>query len=220
MRTIAVIARKGGAGKTTVAVHLAIAAHLSGLRTLVADTDPQKSAIEVLRSRKDAGPHWREATPAGLLQVQVDAQRAGIQAMIIDTPAGAEEGMSNAIVLADMALMVVRPTFLDLAAAVYTAEVLRKIRKPGIVVLNQAPVARDGVEPPQVKKALKALSVMRLPVVPVTLRARASYQTSVESGRSAVEGAASNPAARELTELWTFIERFAFAPREPLRRHG
>ena len=210
MRTIAVIARKGGSGKTTVAVHLAIAAHLSGRRTLLADTDPQHSASDVLKAREGPGPDWTASTPAGLLQAQISAQRAGVEAMVIDTPAGAEESMSNAIVLADLSLLVVRPTFLDLAASIQTAQVLRRLRKPSLVVLNQAPVARDGIEPPAVKRGLDALKLLRLPVAPAILRTRASYQTTVEGGRSAVETTPNTPASRELAELWEFVERFVF----------
>ena len=185
---------------------------------MIADTDPQQSTIEVFKRRHAPGPEAFVSTPVGLLDAQIRVQRAGAEALLIDTPAGTEEGMSNAIVLADLSLLVVRPTFLDLAAAVYTADVLRRLRKPALVVLNQAPVTRDGAEPPQVKRALQALKLMRLPVAPAILRTRASYQTTIESGRSAVETAANGPAARELGELWAFIERFAFAPRERVAR--
>jgi chromosome partitioning protein len=214
MRTIAVIARKGGSGKTTVAVHLAIAAHLAGRATLVADTDPQTSAVEVFGMRKTPGPQCLASTPQALLDLQIRSQAAGVEAMLIDTPAGTEEGMSNAIVLADLSLLVIRPTFLDIAAAVYTTQVLRKLRKPGIVILNQAPVSRDGVEPPAVKKALEALAVMRMHVAPVILRSRASYQTTIESGRSAVEMSSSPGAVQELSQLWDYIERFAFSAKD------
>jgi chromosome partitioning protein len=212
MRTIAVVARKGGSGKTTVAVHLGIAAHLAGRSTLVVDTDPQQSAVEVFKMRKGPGPQCVTSSPAGLLTTQMSARAAGVDALLIDTPAGAEEGMSNAIVLSDLALLVIRPTFLDLTAAVHTYEVLKKLRKPTYVVLNQAPVARDGLEPPAVRKAREILRLMRLPVVPVILRTRASYQTTVESGVSAVELAGGGAGARELADIWSYIERFAFPP--------
>ena len=39
MKTLAVISRKGGAGKTTLSVNLAITAHLAGLKTMIADID-------------------------------------------------------------------------------------------------------------------------------------------------------------------------------------
>ena len=215
MRTIAVVARKGGSGKTTLAVHLAIAAHLAGRATTVIDTDPQKSAVEVFKMRNGPGPSCFACEPAGLLKAQLAARASGADALLIDTPAGTEEGMSTALVVADLALLVVRPTFLDLSASAYTAEVLRRLRKPTLVVLNQAPVARDGQEPPAVRKAKEVLRMMRLPVVPVILRARASYQNTVETGRSAVELAGGGPGASELSEIWAFIERFAFQRAEP-----
>src|SRR5690606_37385167 len=99
----------------------------------------------------------------------------------------------------------------DLAAAVHTADVLKRLRKPTLVVLNQAPVARDGQEPPAVRKAKEALRLMRLPVAPAILRSRASYQTTLESGRSASEGAPS-PGGAEVDAIWAYIERFAFPP--------
>lgn len=212
MRTIAVVARKGGSGKTTVAVHLGIAAHLAGRTARVIDADPQGSATEAFRMRKGEGPECCVSTPAGLLSAQIAARTAGVQALLIDTPAGTEEGMSNAVVLSDLALLVVRPTFLDLSAAAYTANVLGRLGKPALVVLNQAPPARDGIEPPAVRKAKEVLRLLRLPMVPVVLRTRASYQTGLESGRSAVETAAAGAAAAELAQAWTYVERFAFAP--------
>jgi len=77
--------------------------------------------------------------------------------MVIDTPAGAVEDVAEAIVLADLAVMVVRPTLLDLAALARTLNIVRQLRKAAIVVVNQAPVPREGVEAPLVKRALRAL---------------------------------------------------------------
>jgi chromosome partitioning protein len=212
MRTIAVIARKGGSGKTTVATHVALAAHLRGLKTLVADTDPQRSALEVLRARAGPGPERTDSTGPKLFVLQMAALRDGIDAMVIDTAAGAVEDVANAVVLADLSLLILRPTFLDLAAAIQTVDTVRRLRKPAIVVVNQAPPAREGVETPAVRRALQALSILRLPVAPAILRSRAVYQTALETGRSAEE--ADDPAAaQEIAALWTFIERLAFPKR-------
>ena len=216
MRTIAVIARKGGSGKTTVCVHLALAAHLRGLKTVLADTDAQGSAVEALKGRQGSGPRSLLTTGAKLLSLQIESQRAGMDALIIDTPAALEEEIGAAVVLSDLSLLVVRPTFLDLAAALQTAAILRRLRKPAMVVLNQAPVPRDGAEPPAVKKALEALRMMRLPVAQTVLRSRALYQTALERGASVEELAPDGPAGEEVRALWTFVERFAFA--QPLRR--
>ena len=129
MRTIAVIARKGGSGKTTVATHLALAAHLRGFKTLVADTDPQHSATDVLRARAAAGPTCVGALGSSLFAAQIAAVGSGMDTMVIDTAAGAVEDITQAIVVADFSLLVVRPTLLDLAAAVRTVDIARRLGK-------------------------------------------------------------------------------------------
>jgi chromosome partitioning protein len=136
-----------------------------------------------------------------------------MDAMVIDTAAGAAEDVAQAIVVADFSLLVVRPTLMDIAAAVRTVDIIRRLRKPAMVVVNQAPTARDGVEPPSVKRALRALEILRLPVVPTLLRTRAIYQSSLETGKSAEECYDVN-AAREIAALWTFIERFTFGKKD------
>jgi chromosome partitioning protein len=210
MRTIAVIARKGGSGKTTVAVHIAIAAHLRGRRTLLADADPQRSSSHVLRGRRGAGPEVIETSGVDLCSEQMSALRRAFEALVIDTAAGAEDELAHAIVLADLSLLVIRPTFLDFAAAIRTADVLRRLKKPAMIVLNQAPVSRAGAEPPLVKKAHEALRLMRLPVAPTILRSRIAYQQALESGCSAEELDGDGPASQEVAALWSFVERLTF----------
>jgi chromosome partitioning protein len=201
---VAVIALKGGSGKTTVATHLALAAHLRGVDTLLADSDPQKSAQDVLSSREGPGPQVAIVSGATLLNTQFAAEGLGKQLLVIDTPAGQVEDVSEAIVLADLAIMVVRPTLLDLAGLVRTLSIVRRLGKPAAVVLNQAPVAREGVESPLVKRILKGLDYMQAPVAPVILRARTSYQTALERGRSAEE-TSDRAAAREIADLWDYV---------------
>ncbi len=210
MRTIAVVARKGGSGKTTVAVNLAVAAWRRGYEVRIADTDPQGSASEVMKARKLEGPPVLRTTGQALFETEKTAPAQGFDTTILDTPAASVDEICHAIALSQLSLLVIRPTFLDIAAALQTAQILRSLRKPGLIVLNQAPVPRGGVEPPSVKRALSALRLMQLPVVPIVLRARAVYQTSLASGRSVEELDAGNPAADEVAGLWGYVERFAF----------
>ena len=213
MRTLAIIALKGGSGKTTVATHIALAAHLRGKKTLLVDVDPQASSHEVLSARQTPGPECITSSGPRLMAAQIAAVGARTDLMLVDTPAGAVEDVSEAIVLADAAVMVVRPTLLDIAALARTLAIVRRLKKPSTVVVNQAPVAREGVEAPLVKRALQALEYMRLPVAPVILRARAIYQTSLETGRSAEE-MADRAAAAEVAALWDYIDQALLAPAE------
>ncbi len=213
MKNIAVVARKGGSGKTTVAVNLAIAAHRRGYGVQLADTDPQGSAAEVMKVRTAEGPQVLRLSGGELFRLQKSGPDGRVETTILDTPAASEDAIGHAIALAHLSLLVVRPTFLDIAATLQTAQVLRRLRKPGLIVLNQAPVTRGGVEPPAVKRALEALRLMQLPVAPVILRSRALYQTTLATGQSVEELAPGNPAADEIAALWDYIEHFAFGAR-------
>jgi len=204
LRTVAVVALKGGSGKTTVATHLALAAHLRGLNVLVVDTDPQRSARDVLSSRSEAGPSCLTVTGPRLMAAQFAAVDEGRRLLVIDTPAGSVEDVTEAIVLADLTILVVRPTLLDLAGMARTFKIVRRLGKPATVVMNQAPVTREGSETPLVKRMLAGLEYMQAPVAPVILRYRSVYQTALERGRSAEE-TSDRVAGKEIAELWDFV---------------
>lgn len=214
MRTVAVVGRKGGSGKTTIAAHLAIGLHLRGRRVVLADADPQRSSVEVLKGRRTSGPSAVATAGPKLFALKTASMREGAEAMVVDTPAVLEEEVAHAVVLSDLSLLVLRPTFLDLAAAVRTSEIIRRLRKPGLVIINQAPPSRGAVEPPQVKRAIEALRLLRLPAAPVVIRSRAAYQTVLENGSSAEELAAEPVAAQEMALLCAFVDRFAFGERK------
>ena len=205
MRTIAVISRKGGSGKTTLAVHLALSAYLGRHRVLVADADTQLSAAEVLKPRGGEGPIVVQTTGRDLCAVQRQAVRDHVDLMVIDTAAGLEESLSHAIVLADLSLLVVRPSFLDIASAVQSLQVIRRLRRSALVVLAQAPPAREGVETPTVKHALAVFKAMNIPVLPAIVRVRLIYQTAMEKGRAVQEIAPGGPAAQEMEALWDIV---------------
>ena len=124
--------------------------------------------------------------------------------MIIDTAAGALEDASEALVLADFAVLVVRPTLLDLSALARTMTLVRGLRRPSSVVMNQAAPTRGGVDSPPVTRALRALAYMRVPFAPTIVRARTIYQTALETGRSAEE-MSDTAAAKEIAALWEHI---------------
>ena len=204
MRTLAVIALKGGSGKTTIATHLALAAHLRGLGTLVVDVDPQRTAEYVLGARAEPGPACLATTRGKLLSAKFAAVGLKKQLMIIDTPAASPEDVGEALVLADYAVLVVRPTLIDLSGLARTLVIARRLEKPSTVVVNQAPFAREGIEPPLVKRAMRGLDYMKAPVAPVIVRARSVYQTALETGRSAEE-TSDTAAAAEIAALWGFL---------------
>ena len=205
VKTLAVISRKGGAGKTTLAVNLTLAAHLAGWKTILADIDPQRSASDALRARTDPGPSIAEINAGKLFQTRSQAEHDAYDVMLIDTPAAPDSDVAVAVNYADLCVLVCRPTFLDIASVARSAEMVRRLGKAGLIVLSQAPAKRGGLEPVGVQKAIEALRFCGLPVAPVGLRARAIYQQSVAHGRSVGEWDPTNPAGQEIERLWTHV---------------
>ncbi len=205
VKTLAVISRKGGAGKTTLAVNLTLAAHLAGWKTMLADIDPQRSASDALRSRGEPGPSIAEINAGKLFQTRSNAMHDAYDVMLIDTPAAPDSDVAIAVNSADLCVLVCRPTFLDIASVARSAEMVRRLGKAGLIVLNQAPPKRGGLEPVSVQKAIEALRFCGLPIAPVGMRARTIYQQAIARGRSVGEWDAASPAAQEIDRLWTHV---------------
>ncbi|MBU4435501.1 MAG: AAA family ATPase [Alphaproteobacteria bacterium] len=214
MKTVALVSRKGGAGKTTLAVNLAISAHLAGFKTMLADIDPQRSATDALKARVAPGPILMEINAGKLFQTKVHAEHAGLDLLIVDTPAAPEADVLQAVQCADLCVLVCRPTFLDIASVARSTEAVRRLGKPGLIVLNQAPAKRLGEEPTTVLQAVQALRFCGLPIAPIGLRARAAYQHAIARGLSACEWAPGDPASQEIERLWRHVEALALSTQD------
>jgi chromosome partitioning protein len=207
VKTLAVMSRKGGAGKTTVAVNLTLAARAMGVKAVLADADPLRSACEVLREREEAASLLFETSASKLFALTEACRRAGAELLIIDTPAAPEADVAEAVKVADLCLAVARPTYLDLVAAVRSVAIIQRLGREGVIVLNQCAAARHGVEPPAVVKAIEALRFAGLPVSPVALRSRVIYQTAFAQMRSVLEIDAEGAASAEVRALFVHVWR-------------
>lgn len=206
MRTIAVVSRKGGSGKTTISVQLALSLHARGLGVIVADTDPQRSSFEALKSAVDERLQVLPTTAGKLAPLKAACGRTTTDVLIIDTPAVLADEIAAAVGQADLALLISRPTFIDLSAAVATAQQIKQLRKPGLVLLNQAPPSRQGVELPSTLRALRAAELLGLEVCPFLVRTRACYQLLLEESASIEVQRASLAARAETAALVSFIQ--------------
>lgn len=217
MKTLAIIARKGGTGKTTLAVHLATAAHGAGYVTLLADTDRQHSAVEWRRMRQQTQPVVEAIKPGALFARQQDAARAGVDLMIVDTGPSVEEEVEQAVRCADLCLVVARPNFFDIRAVAESAALAARFHRPVAFVLNQAPHRQQSIEAPVLMEAVSALRALGFPVAPIGLRTRVAYQRSVAGGSTAQDMEPSGSAASEIGALWSWVEARLQAERPVMR---
>src|SRR3954454_1649290 len=136
MKTVALIAQKGGVGKTTIAVNFAVA---SGGKIALFDLDQQESAVIWADRRKTEMPHVEFLTERRLPEALKVAQAQGFDLAIIDTPPAAGPQAYTAAQAADLVLIPCRPSLVDLDAIRRTAQLIKSAGIPAYVVFNAAP---------------------------------------------------------------------------------
>jgi chromosome partitioning protein len=190
-------------GKTTLSVNLAATAHAEGLKVVLADLDSQRSAMAWARLRGDRpGPAVIETTSGKLFPLWSAAANAHVDLMVIDTPAAPEDDALQALRLADLSLLVSRPNYFDISALSRSVDLLRRMERRGLIVLNQAPARRMGLEPPQVLNAARSLRMTGVPLAQIGLRSRAVFPAATAQGLSAAELEPQGAAAREVAGVW------------------
>ena len=204
MHIVSVIAQKGGTGKTTLAISLAVAGHLAGRTVAIIDLDPQATASNWSDRRHDhEHPAVVSAQPARLPHVLQAAHAAGTHLVIIDTPPRAEHAALSAARAATLVLIPCRPAVFDLDTVATTLDLLKLSPTASIAaVLNAVPAAGD-----ERTQATTILRELGLSVCPTALGLRKAYAQSAETGKSAQEFAPTGKAADEIRAVYRFVNR-------------
>lgn len=205
MRTIAVISQKGGAGKTTLAVHLAAEASAAGCVSLILDTDPQATASRWSQWRGGDDPEVIDCGAPSLLAGKLKkAADLGANLVVIDSPPHADLMARQAAKLADLILIPCRPKAFDLAAVEATAELVRSSAKPAFVVFMAGPPKAPLIYREAADLIGAGAAGLGLDIAPVILPERAAYHHSTAAGRTAAELCADGKAALEIAALWAW----------------
>lgn len=204
MLTLAVVSQKGGAGKTTLAVHLAVAAMRAGEKVAILDTDPQHSARAWARTRDDEEPLVVEVDPGEVPDALTEAKKDGYSLVLIDTSPRAEPIAAATCRASDFVLAPCRPSAFDLATVEQTVAIITAAGKASAsaVVLNGCPSRA-----PEVAEARSLCEGLAVPLAPVELGLRRSYARAVQSGRAVQEFEPSGTAAAEIAALWAYVQK-------------
>jgi len=204
MKTIVIANQKGGSGKSTTTVHLAVAAESAGDGPVViSDTDPQGSTVDWFNQRKKAGietPRYASLAHAGLAASVQALRDAGASYLFIDTAPSVGGVNPDLFAIADLILIPLNPTPTDLRALVKGLPVIKQSGKPfNFMLARVRPNLRNNGG---VAMALEALGL----VLPPRMHERVIYTESFAHGKTAFEIEPKGVAAQELAEIWQVLK--------------
>ena len=196
---ITIAQRKGGAGKTTLAAHLALA-WAARHRVAVVDIDPQGSLAAWFRLRQDklggeaaievaAITGWRVAA-------EVERQARANDIVLIDSAPHAETEARIAVRAASLVLVPVQPSPMDVWATQATLDMCRQERVPTLLVLNRVP-SRAKLTAAMAQK----LEGLGAPIATAQIGNRVALAAALAEGRGILEAASTSPAALEIAAL-------------------
>ena len=143
MPTIAVVNQKGGAGKSTIAVHLARWLQRQKKSLLLVDADGQRTSSIWLESLENEIPFQVLQNPDELLE-QLPKLAKQYDWLLIDGPATLSETTRAMLLWADLALIPCQPAGVDLASASDTVRLVRQAQSirnglpKAVLFLNKA----------------------------------------------------------------------------------
>ncbi len=211
MKIIGIMAQKGGAGKSTLAVHLAVKA---GKGTFILDTDPQGSATIWHKKRNAEFPLLAQADEENLESLKKAAEGEGAKTVFVDAPPHNEEIAGEIAAMSDFVIIACRPGFFDLNGIASTVATLIHRKTPGVIVLNACePMARKkgrgvAVEHRDVTDAREVLTnYQEFPVYPGQITQSLAFSHSLNDGRAVMEFEPKSKASKEINELWKWVSR-------------
>jgi chromosome partitioning protein len=196
---LAMASLKGGSGKTTIGLNLAVAAKEAGLRTVVIDVDPQQAAAKWgdVRAAKGDEPTVISAMATRLAQALDEASQLGAQLVVVDTAAHAEGILAATIDAADLVLIPCRAAMIDLQHLAATTQ-LAEIRAKNVAVfLNAVPM-----DAANQRRAETVVTGMGINLVPACVSNLLCYSHAITAGQGVTEF---DPQGRAATEIRTLF---------------
>jgi chromosome partitioning protein len=205
-KVIAIAQQKGGAGKTALAIQLAVAWQRAKKRVAMLDIDPQGSlaAWRGLRDRlvgEETAP-MVEAISGWRLGNRLTQAARDADLVIVDTPPHAETDAKTAIRAADLVILPIQPTMLDLWASAATLDLAEAEKTKALLVLNRVPARSLAAEAVEAE-----VNAKKWPLAKSRLGNRQAFAASINEGKGVAETVARSRAGQEIDALAKEIQR-------------
>jgi len=200
-KVITICQQKGGTGKTTLAVHLALAfAKLHNLKIAIIDTDPQGSLGKwfVVRSEKKVSNENLTFKTASLWGAQYESKtlKKDHDIVIIDTPPKIESDARPSIEAADLVLIPMTPSHVDFWATEAIIDIAKKAEKKIFIQINRA-----NERSKLVKKTHEYIKSINVKSTNTLIGHRQIYASSMGEGKTAIEKQKKSNAVEEIKKL-------------------
>lgn len=205
MKTLSMIAQKGGTGKTTLSIHLAVQARVSGFKVLLVDIDPQASATAWWRRRSEQSPELVQTSGSALGTVLETATDQHYELVVVDTAPHSSEESRVCARLSDLVCIPTRPAILDLDAIRPSTDLVAEVDVAARILLNGCPPPTAFGEPHIVSEAREALAIYGTPVCDVAISQRVALSHALIGGQAVSEYERDGKAASEIACLWDFL---------------
>ena len=199
MKVLSIITQKGGAGKTTIATALAVAAQKDGKEVAILDLDDQATACFWGDVRKESPLPVKDIKAVRLPHVLDALKEAGCDLVILDCPAVHRDIAMDAASPSDFVLIPTRADVFDFRSMRQTVDLMKSINQSCAVVLNFVPPAGQEVE-----DAREGVTSLGINLCPVELHQRKAYARAQQQGMTAQETEPSSLAASEIQELYAY----------------
>ena len=201
MKAITFVTQKGGSGKSTLCINLAIAAQEAGQSVCILEMDRQATISDWSEHRQSASPEVAQIDATQLEAVIAQLQGSAFDYVFIDTPGVDSPGTLSAIRAADLCIIPCRPTPADLRAFTPTLAAIYRLEKKCAFVLNQTPPRSY-----RIRDAADGLAVLGvLPDVNIVMRN--DHQDAIGVGQGVTEYNPKGAAAEEVRKLWSWVEK-------------
>jgi len=207
MHTIVLATQKGGSGRTTLAIGLALAAMQAGHTVRLIETDSQGTLSNWQARRAYAEPIVEPVYVASEIEARLQAfRRSGVTLTIIDTAGGVSAAAATAIHCADLCLIPARPNIADIEATASTLRIVRASDKPFAFVLNQTPIRGQRINNAATALGDEAAVDMSGVLAQPFIVMRNDHQDALSSGLAVNEYAPQSKSADEVRCLWQWVE--------------
>lgn len=204
MQVISLLSQKGGTGKTTLAIQLAVAAQCDGQTAIIVDLDPQRSVTWWGEIRCDAPPIVLPATTLQLPQLLKKAEANGVTLAVLDTPPKVEiEGEAHhAARASDLALIPCKPAAFDVKAIEATVRLAEVANVEARIIFNQVHANSS-----MIFKVRRAVSIYKAPCAPCQIGSRIKFSHAALDGQSIQEFDKHEKGSAEVNALYKYIMR-------------